>query len=181
MKWPDGVQSALALTFDFDAESLWLANNPRHKDLPGVLSLGKYGAKVGVPKILKLLRQEEIRATFFVPGLDRLHLLLVQQRGQLGTVVQHQHLVAIENSLEVFWGLRYIDLHAEIVAQPRQPTVDRNDLGMAVPARPTEHQHLAKALRAAVRLLLLFRIVRVQRGTQDKQRAKQDSNAFDRK
>ena len=68
MKWPDGMQSALALTFDFDAESLWLANNPRHKELPGILSLGKYGAKVGVPKILELLRQEDIRATFFVPG-----------------------------------------------------------------------------------------------------------------
>ena len=68
MRWPDGVQSALALTFDFDAESLWLANDPSHKRLPGVLSLGKYGAKVGMPKILELLRQEQLRATFFVPG-----------------------------------------------------------------------------------------------------------------
>lgn len=66
--WPNNAQCALALTFDFDAESLWLANNPRHQDLPAVLSLGKYGAKVGVPKILDLLREENIRATFFVPG-----------------------------------------------------------------------------------------------------------------
>ncbi len=68
ISWPNGAQSALTLTFDFDAESLWLANDPRHRDLPTVLSLGKYGAKVGVPKILELLRQEEIRVTFFVPG-----------------------------------------------------------------------------------------------------------------
>lgn len=68
ISWPNNAQCALALTFDFDAESLWLANNPRHQDLPAVLSLGVYGAKVGVPKILELLRQEEIRATFFVPG-----------------------------------------------------------------------------------------------------------------
>ncbi len=68
MKWPDGKQSALCLSFDFDAESLWLANNPRHKDLPSVLALGKYGAKVGMPKILELLAEEEVTATFFIPG-----------------------------------------------------------------------------------------------------------------
>lgn len=66
--WPNKAQCTLALTFDFDAESLWLANNPRHIDLPAVLSLGTYGAKVGVPKILELLKDEEIRGTFFVPG-----------------------------------------------------------------------------------------------------------------
>ena len=68
MKWPNNIQSSLTLSFDFDAESLWLANNPRHHELPGVLALGKYGAKVGVPKILELLKQEELSATFFVPG-----------------------------------------------------------------------------------------------------------------
>lgn len=68
MKWPKDVNCSLSLTFDFDAESLWLANGPRHKYLPGVLSLGKYGAKVGVPRILELLAQEEVQGTFFVPG-----------------------------------------------------------------------------------------------------------------
>lgn len=68
MKWPNGARCAVVLTFDFDAESLWLANDPAHKDLPATLSLGRYGAKVGVPRILDLLRTEELRATFFVPG-----------------------------------------------------------------------------------------------------------------
>ena len=68
MQWPENVNCSLSLTFDFDAESLWLANGSRHKYLPGVLSLGKYGAKVGVPRILELLAEEEIRGTFFVPG-----------------------------------------------------------------------------------------------------------------
>lgn len=66
--WPNQATLALALTFDFDAESLWLANNPRHHELPAVLSLGQYGARVGVWKILELLRQEGLKATFFVPG-----------------------------------------------------------------------------------------------------------------
>ena len=66
--WPNNAQCAVALTFDFDAESLWLANNSRHHELPAVLSLGHYGARVGVPKILELLADEGIIATFFVPG-----------------------------------------------------------------------------------------------------------------
>ncbi|MEM7802792.1 MAG: polysaccharide deacetylase [Chloroflexota bacterium] len=68
MQWPKPFQAALSLSFDFDAESLWLANGPRHHELPGVLSLGKYGAKVGMPKILELLKAERLTATFFVPG-----------------------------------------------------------------------------------------------------------------
>ena len=69
MQWPDKVQSVVTLTFDFDAESVWLANNPRHHEMPGVLSKGTYGARVGVWKILELLREEELTATFFVPGM----------------------------------------------------------------------------------------------------------------
>ncbi len=68
MNYLHNKKCALCLTFDFDAESLWLANNPRHHELPTVLSYGKYGAKVGVPKILELLRAENLPATFFVPG-----------------------------------------------------------------------------------------------------------------
>lgn len=62
------MQSAVALTFDFDAESLWLANDPANAGRPAVLALGTYGAKVGVGRILGLLAAEEIEATFFVPG-----------------------------------------------------------------------------------------------------------------
>lgn len=66
--WPSGAQCAVAFTFDFDAESLWLSRNPDNARRPGVLSQGVYGGKVGVPRILDLLREEEMPATFFVPG-----------------------------------------------------------------------------------------------------------------
>ena len=83
--WPNNAQCAVALTFDFDAESLWLANNPRHHELPAVLSLGHYGARVGVPKILELLAEEEIIATFFVPGWTAEkyphHVAMIQKAG----------------------------------------------------------------------------------------------------
>lgn len=58
----------VALTFDFDAEEVWLADDPANADRPGVLSQGTYGAKVGVPLILRCLGTHRLPATFFVPG-----------------------------------------------------------------------------------------------------------------
>jgi peptidoglycan/xylan/chitin deacetylase (PgdA/CDA1 family) len=67
--WPEGKQSAAVLTFDFDAEEVWIsALGPDAADRPGVLSQGRYGAKVGVPMILELLQSRGLPATFFVPG-----------------------------------------------------------------------------------------------------------------
>src|SRR3954469_1580535 len=68
MTWPHGKRCAVCLTFDFDAESLWLAKDPGNADRLATLSQGRYGAKVGVPKILELLRNEGLKGTFFTPG-----------------------------------------------------------------------------------------------------------------
>jgi peptidoglycan/xylan/chitin deacetylase (PgdA/CDA1 family) len=66
--WPSGRTAGAVLSFDFDAEEVWLADDPDNARRPGVLSQGRYGAKVGVPLILELSRESELRATFFVPG-----------------------------------------------------------------------------------------------------------------
>ncbi len=68
VKWPNGARCAVMLTFDFDAETLWLARDPVNARRPGILSQGTYGAKVGVPKVVELLDEAGIKATFFVPG-----------------------------------------------------------------------------------------------------------------
>ena len=66
--WPHGARCAAALTFDFDAETVWIGDDPANADRPGVLSQGTYGAKVAVPLILELLARHDVRATFFVVG-----------------------------------------------------------------------------------------------------------------
>jgi peptidoglycan-N-acetylglucosamine deacetylase len=58
----------VAFTFDFDAEEVWIGEDPANADRPGVLSQGTYGAKVAVPLILELLEKHGLHATFFVPG-----------------------------------------------------------------------------------------------------------------
>jgi peptidoglycan/xylan/chitin deacetylase (PgdA/CDA1 family) len=54
------------LTFDFDAMSVWLGDYAAVT--PAMLSRGEFGARVGVPRILRLLGDYDVRATFFVPG-----------------------------------------------------------------------------------------------------------------
>jgi len=66
--WPDGMRAAAAFTFDFDAEEVWIGDDPESENRPGMLSQGTYGAKVAVPLILELLRRHDLRATFFIPG-----------------------------------------------------------------------------------------------------------------
>ena len=68
VKWPGGARCAVMLSFDFDAETLWIGRDKANWKRPGTLSQGKYGANLGVPKILETLEDAGIPATFFVPG-----------------------------------------------------------------------------------------------------------------
>jgi peptidoglycan-N-acetylglucosamine deacetylase len=57
--------SMVCLSFDFDALSVWLAYD---RATPAMLARGEYGARVGVPRVLRLLAEHDVLATFFVPG-----------------------------------------------------------------------------------------------------------------
>jgi peptidoglycan-N-acetylglucosamine deacetylase len=57
--------STVCLSFDFDALSVWLGPG---RATPATLQRGEYGARVGVPRLLQMLEQERLPATFFVPG-----------------------------------------------------------------------------------------------------------------
>ena len=67
--WPDGAQVAVALSFDFDAETNALRDGQYS---PGGLSQGEYSARVAVPRILALLDKYRIPASFFVPAVTAL-------------------------------------------------------------------------------------------------------------
>ncbi|WP_408010189.1 polysaccharide deacetylase family protein [Pseudalkalibacillus sp. A8] len=69
MIWKNDVKTTVMLTFDFDAETLWISRNKDNYKKPGTLSQGVFGAKVGIPSILELLRKHDIKSTFFIPGL----------------------------------------------------------------------------------------------------------------
>jgi peptidoglycan/xylan/chitin deacetylase (PgdA/CDA1 family) len=64
--WPGGARTAVALSFDSDHETIWLRDGITH---PGKLSQGEYGARAAVPRILALLRDQQIPASFYVPAI----------------------------------------------------------------------------------------------------------------
>lgn len=64
--WKQGARCAVALSFDSDHETQTLRWG---HDSPGRLSAGEYGARVGVPRILRVLDKYGIKATFFVPAV----------------------------------------------------------------------------------------------------------------
>ena len=66
--WPGGARCCVFLQFHFDAESGWLSRDPATAQLPGVLSQGVYGATMGVPRILDLLRAERVPSSWYIPG-----------------------------------------------------------------------------------------------------------------
>jgi peptidoglycan/xylan/chitin deacetylase (PgdA/CDA1 family) len=57
------------LSFDVDAETPILVEGRRYAGNAGVMTHQAYGPLVGVPRILDLLQEYELPATFFVPGL----------------------------------------------------------------------------------------------------------------
>ena len=67
--WPGGNRCAVALSFDSDHDTNELRDGGRSI---GRMSWGQYGNRVGVPRILELLKRSSIPATFFVPAVSAL-------------------------------------------------------------------------------------------------------------
>jgi peptidoglycan-N-acetylglucosamine deacetylase len=66
--WPEGIRCAAVLSFDVDGESGMLQANPKNKDRLSVMSWARYGPKIGVPRLLEMLKVKGVQASFFVPG-----------------------------------------------------------------------------------------------------------------
>lgn len=85
--WPGGAKVAVALSFDFDAET----NALRDKNIsPGLFAQGEYAARVAVPRILALLDKYDIPASFFVPAVtallhpDEIKAIVAKDRHEIG-------------------------------------------------------------------------------------------------
>jgi peptidoglycan-N-acetylglucosamine deacetylase len=64
--WKNGARCAVALSFDSDHETNELRDGG---ESIGRMSQGQYGNRVGIPRILKTLSDNDIKATFFVPAV----------------------------------------------------------------------------------------------------------------
>lgn len=87
--WHGGRACVAALTFDVDAESAILSKGARYAAHAMAMTHQAFGPRVGVPRILRLLADYDLEATFFVPGLtaDR-------YPGLIATILEAGHEVA---------------------------------------------------------------------------------------
>lgn len=67
--WPGGATSAVAFTFDIDAETMWTSRDPRNASRPSVVSHGRYDVETGLAVVLDFLDRNGLSSTFFVPSL----------------------------------------------------------------------------------------------------------------
>lgn len=68
-RWREDARCAVALSFDSDHETTELRDGGKSV---GRLSWGQFGHRVGVPKILDVLRRHDVRASFYVPAVTAL-------------------------------------------------------------------------------------------------------------
>jgi peptidoglycan/xylan/chitin deacetylase (PgdA/CDA1 family) len=68
IRWKHGARCAVMLSFDVDGETLWMARDPRLAERPLHMSMGAYGPKTGMPRILKLMDDYQLKIGFFIPG-----------------------------------------------------------------------------------------------------------------
>lgn len=78
--WPEPYKMALCLSFDIDAETMWTTRNPENIHHPVNLSRGIYSVRQGIPRILRMLESEQVKATFFTPAfIAELHPEVIRE------------------------------------------------------------------------------------------------------
>ncbi|GAB1511213.1 polysaccharide deacetylase family protein [Actinophytocola sp. KF-1] len=87
--WLGGAAAVATLTFDVDAETPVLAAGGHYADHLTTMSHQSYGPDVGVPRILDMLDELAVPATFFVPGWVARH-----RPGLAASIVDRGHEVA---------------------------------------------------------------------------------------
>ena len=68
VQWKNGARCAVMLSFDLDGETLWMARDPALAERPIHMSMGAYGPKTAMPRILRLLDRYDLKVAFYVPG-----------------------------------------------------------------------------------------------------------------
>jgi peptidoglycan/xylan/chitin deacetylase (PgdA/CDA1 family) len=99
-RWKNGAKCAALITVNLDAENFWLAVDKDVKDRPKTISMGQYGMDRGLPRLLDLLDELGIRATFFVPGTTA-----ETYAPQVKEIAARGHEIALRGYELLNWGL----------------------------------------------------------------------------
>ncbi|MPR64285.1 polysaccharide deacetylase [Ochrobactrum intermedium] len=92
--WKNGAKMAVAISFDSDHETFELKNGG---DSVGRMSQGQYGPRAGMPRILRVLEQYNVPASFFMPAVSAMI-----NADEVKAVVSAGHELAIHSWIHEF-------------------------------------------------------------------------------
>ncbi|MDQ1040203.1 peptidoglycan/xylan/chitin deacetylase (PgdA/CDA1 family) [Streptomyces sp. V3I8] len=133
-EWPGGARMAVALSFDPDHETLSLREGDTS---PGAMGRGEFGSRVGSRRILRLLEEFQIPATFFIPAVSALlhpqeakdYAAAGHEIGAHGWIHERNALLTPEDELDL--NRRSLDVLENLVGQRpvgiRTPSADFSD------------------------------------------------------
>ena len=88
--WPGDVRCVVVLSFDIDGVSGAINRDPDSARLPSLMSAREYGPSVGARRILDLLDEQKIKASFYIPGyVAETHEALVLDVKERGHEIGH--------------------------------------------------------------------------------------------
>ena len=105
--WPENSKCCVNITFDLDAEWVFMGNVPETANMPRRLSMGTYvwHSQI-IERILALLDNHCVKATFYVPGINaQNHPQVMQQIITAGHEIachgwQHENIAAVPKEEE---------------------------------------------------------------------------------
>lgn len=108
-RWPGDARVAVALSFDSDHETITL----RDGDVsPGKLSQGEFGSRVGARRVLDLLREYDVPATFFMPAVSAL-----LHPGEVTAYVDAGHELAVHGWIHERTAMLPADVEQELLTR----------------------------------------------------------------
>ena len=131
--WPGDTRCAVVLTFDIDGVSGAINVDPESARRPGLLSVREYGPSVGVPRILDMLDELEVPATFFTPGyVAETHEDMVREITRRGhETAHHGYMHEPPATLSREEEIRVLDRGSDILER----LTGRRPVGYRAPAR----------------------------------------------
>ena len=107
IKWPNNAKCAVMLSFDVDGDTIWKNGSRELENGDQYIranSVGNYGPKHAVARILEILDKEEVKETFFIPAkIKGDYPLLCQAIDKRGHEIGHHG----------YHHERYVDLSPE--------------------------------------------------------------------
>ena len=88
--WPGNTHCVALLTFDIDGPTGNMNRVPNAENMPSLMSMGEYGPRTAMPRILDILDRYNIKSSFYIPGWVAEHYPdLVKDVAQRGHEVAH--------------------------------------------------------------------------------------------